>query len=166
MADATGILGHRRFTVRVGHETAPSSPMNSQNRLLRNLSEADRDLLQPHLEPVRLNRNDVCIEPRAPITHVYFLEGGLSSTVISDEVHGIGELGVQGFEGLIGVPVLLGVDQTPYMTVMLVEGPALRMKVEPLRMAMEQSTSLHRLLLLYAEVFLVQVSQTAYANAH
>jgi len=140
--------------------------MSSRNRLLRKLSEANPDLLQPHLEPIRLNKNDVCIEPGAPITHVYFLEGGLGSTVISDEGHGIGEFGMQGYEGLIGVPVLLGEDQAPVKTFMAVGGPALRMKVEPLRVAMEQSTSLHCLLLLYAQVFLIQVSQTAYANAH
>jgi CRP-like cAMP-binding protein len=144
----------------------PRSPASkdSPNRLLQKLSEADRTLVQPRLEPVSLTRNDVCIEPGAPITHVYFLEGGLSSTVMPDQPRGTAELGVQGYEGLIGVPAILGADQSPYKVFMQVGGPAQRIEVEPLRHAMEQSASLRRLLLLYAQVFLIQVGQTAYAN--
>jgi hypothetical protein len=102
----------------------PRSPASkdSPNRLLQKLSEADRTLVQPHLEPVSLTRNDVCIEPGAPITHVYFLEGGLSSTVMPDQPRGTAELGVQGYEGLIGVPAILGADQSPYKVFMQVGG--------------------------------------------
>jgi CRP-like cAMP-binding protein len=144
-------------------QRAPSSAQ-SENRLLRMLSEADRDLLQPDLELVHLNQNDVCIEVGTPIEHVYFLEGGLGSTIIPDEVHGTAEIGMQGREGLIGVPVILGADRSPHKTFMQVGGPARRIRVEPLRHAMARSESLHELLLLYAQVFQIQTGETAYAN--
>jgi CRP-like cAMP-binding protein len=135
------------------------------NCLLQALSQADFDIIRPHLEPVLLDRNDVCIEVDAPIEYVHFLEGGLGSTVIPDEHHGTAEVGMQGREGLIGVAVLLDADRSPHKVFMQAGGPAQRIRVAPLTEAMEQSASLRKILLRYAQVFLIQTGQTAYANA-
>lgn len=144
----------------------PHEPSGTRsNRLLQVLSPSDSGLLHPHLEPVNLHKDDVCIEPARPITHVYFLDGGLGSTVMPDDHHGTAEIGAQGFEGLIGLPVVLGTDLTPHKTFMQVGGPARRISVEHLWAAMEKSNSLRKILHLYAQVFLLQVGQTAYANA-
>ncbi|WP_313903138.1 Crp/Fnr family transcriptional regulator [Rhizobium leguminosarum] len=140
-------------------------PAGRSNLLLRALSQADGDLLWDHLEPVALNRGDVCIESQRPLTHVYFLDGGLGSTVMPDEVYGSAEIGAQGYEGLIGVPVILGAMQTPHKTFMQVGGPARRIAVAPLLRAIDESESLRKLLLRYVHVFQLQVGQTAYANA-
>jgi hypothetical protein len=140
-------------------------PAGRSNLLLRALSQADGDLLWDHLEPVALNRGDVCIESQRPLTHVYFLDGGLGSTVMPDEVYGSAEIGAQGYEGLIGVPVILGAMQTPHKTFMQVGGPARRIAVAPLLRAIDASESLRKLLLRYVHVFQLQVGQTAYANA-
>jgi CRP-like cAMP-binding protein len=141
------------------------SPSDRSNLLLGALSQADRNLLEAHLEPVALDRGDVCIESQQPLTHVYFLDGGMGSTIMPDEVHGSAEIGAQGYEGLVGVPSILGASQTPHKTFMQVGGPARRIAVEPLLRAMDESASLQKLLLRYVHVFLLQVGQTAYANA-
>jgi hypothetical protein len=114
---------------------------------------------------VDLVLDQVCIEPDVPISYVYFLDGGMGSTVMPDRHHGTAEMGAQGFEGLVGIPVILGIDQTPHKTFMQVGGPARRIAVAPLWMAMEQSSSLRLVLHCYVQVFLLQVGQTAYANA-
>jgi CRP-like cAMP-binding protein len=146
-------------------EQITPSTKGRSNRLLQMLSRTDRELLEPHLESVSLERNDVCIEPGVPIEHVYFLEGGLSSTVVPDKIHGTAELGTQGYEGLIGVPAILGADRSPHRVFMQVGGPARRIGVECVRQAMDESPTLRKLLLLYVQVFMLQVGQTAYANA-
>jgi CRP-like cAMP-binding protein len=143
----------------------PASPPGRSNLLLQAMPQADRDLLKVHLEPVNLDRGDICIESQKPLTHVYFLDGGMGSTIMPDDVHGSAEIGAQGYEGLIGVPVLLGADQTPHKTFMQVGGSARRIAVEPLVKAMDESASLRKVLLRYAHVNLLQVGQTAYANA-
>ncbi len=153
------------FRLRLSMEQRSPSSKGWSNRLLQTLSQADLELLEPHLEPVTIERNDVCIEPGIPIRHVYFPEGGMSSTIVPDQVHGTAELGMQGYEGMIGVPAILGADRSPHKVFMQVGGPARRIKVEPLRQAMDESTTLRKLLLLYVQVFLLQVGQTAYANA-
>ena len=135
------------------------------NCLLQALSQEDFDLLKPHLEPVMLEQDDVCIEVDAAIEYVHFLEGGLGSTVVPDEYHGTAEVGMQGREGLIGVSVLLDSDRSSHKVFMQTGGPSQRIRVGHLTDAMEQSRSLRRLLLRYAQVFLTQTGQTAYANA-
>ena len=99
------------------------------NCLLQALSQEDFDLLKPHLEPVMLEQDDVCIEVDAAIEYVHFLEGGLGSTVVPDEYHGTAEVGMQGREGLIGVSVLLDSDRSSHKVFMQTGGPSQRIRV-------------------------------------
>jgi len=138
---------------------------SAKNLILQRLPQTDVEILAPYLEAVDLERNYTCIFPNKRISHIYFLDGGLSSTVMPDETHGTSEIGAQGFEGLIGVPAILGSNVTPHQTFMQVGGPARRIAVDHLERAMEQSLALRKLLLHYAHVFMMQVAQTAHTNA-
>jgi hypothetical protein len=89
----------------------------------------------------------------------------LASSVIPDQINGTSEIGMNGYEGLVGVPVLLGADQSPHKVFMQVGGPVRRIRVAPLRQAMDRSTSLRALLLRYVQVFLMQTAETAHVNA-
>jgi hypothetical protein len=53
-------------------------------------------------------------------------------------------MGALGFEGLIGIPIILGTDRTPHKTFMQVGGPARRIPIEPLWNAMEKSGTLRK----------------------
>lgn len=135
------------------------------NRLLASLSADDFASLQPHLEPVSLDIRQVLIEPNTPIAHVYFPEAGMSS-VTNNSSGGKIEVGVVGREGMVGLPIVLGIDQTPYEHFMQIAGHGWRIAVRELEQAMAQSNSLHRQLLRFAQASHVQVSETAFANAH
>lgn len=141
----------------------PDLPQSStRNGLLAALSPDDSDLLRPSLERVSLQSREVLIEANKPVEHVYFIEEGLSSTVVAD---GHAEIGMVGREGCVGVCVLLGADQSPHQTFMQIGGEALRIAAKPLQLAMDRSPSLRTMLLRYAHVFLIQTGQTAHANA-
>jgi CRP-like cAMP-binding protein len=142
-----------------------STPGPGENRLLQLLPEADRDLLRPHLQQVVLSKDEVYIEPFRRIEHAHFLESGLSSSVFPDAAMGTSEIGMQGYEGFMGVPALLGVDSSPHKVFMQVGGSGQRIAIAALRQAMEKSPSLRDLLVRYAYVFLVQTAQTAHVNA-
>ena len=60
--------------------------------------------------------------------------------------------------------VLLGSDRTPHESFIQVPSSALRIGVDELRRAMQQSPSLHQHLLRYVEAFQVQVSHTALSH--
>jgi len=129
------------------------------------MSPEDFDLLRPHLGPVSLDLHDVVVQPDLPIDDVYFLEGGLASVVVEGEERKQSEVGLVGREGLIGIPILLGVDKTPHKVFMQVAGSAQRISVTDLRKILPRSPTLHTHLLRYVNEFMLQVAQTAYANA-
>jgi CRP-like cAMP-binding protein len=135
-----------------------------RNRLLAKLCSEDFDLLQPHLEPVTLNRGDVLITPNQPIGYVCFIEAGITSVIATTAGGRRIEIGLTGRDGLAGTPVLLGVDSTPHETFMQIAGSGLRIKTENLRHALQQSLSLHSLLLRYVQTFTIQTSHTALSN--
>ena len=75
-----------------------SSPLTPSNKLLRALSDEDRELLRPDLEALELPRDQDLEKPHEPIRDVYFLESGIASTVGGD--HGGNDRPIE--VGLIG----------------------------------------------------------------
>ena len=66
---------------------------------------------------------------------------------------------------MTGTAVVLGGDQSPHSTYIQVAGEAQWIKADQLRKAMKASDSLRALLLKYVQVFMVQTTHTAIANA-
>ena len=135
-----------------------------RNQLLAGLSREDFARLRPHLEPVDLELRRVLIEPNRPIEHVYFHERGYTSVTTNGHGSQI-EVGLIGREGMVGVPVALGVRTTPLQFFIQLAGDGLRMTSRDLQEVIEKRPSLHRVLLRYAQVMNVQTSGTAFANA-
>lgn len=135
-----------------------------QNRLLAALPVADFALLRPHLELVTLSVGDILIQAHTPISRVAFVEQGIVSLVsLAGDAQQI-EAGVVGYEGMVGVPVLLGVGQTPNVAWVQMLGLAWMMPVSALEDTLQESPHLQRQLLLYAHVLGVQAASTALAN--
>jgi CRP-like cAMP-binding protein len=143
----------------------PPQQVSIGNRLLASLSPEDFAALQPHLEPVSLDMRQVLIAPNEPIEHIYFPEQGMSS-VTNNSSGGKIEVGVVGREGMVGLPIVLGIDQSPYEHFMQIPGHGWRMAAHDLEQAMAQNRSLHHQFLRYAQASHVQVSETAFANAN
>ena len=70
-----------------------------------------------------------------------------------------------GREGMVGVPVALGVRTTPLQFVIQHAGDGLRMTSHHLEEVIDERPSLHCVLLRYAQVMSMQASDTAFANA-
>lgn len=72
-------------------------------------------------------------EPNRPITSVYFPVTGVISTIATmDNGTGV-EVATTGNEGMVGLPLFLGTDQTPLKVFAQVPGQCLRLPVEQLR---------------------------------
>src|SRR3954454_9130071 len=136
----------------------PPQQISIGNRLLASLSSEDIATLQPHLEPVPLAVRQVLIEPNTAIEYVYFPEAGMSS-VTNNSSGGKIEVGVVGREGMVGLPIVLGIDRTPYEFFMQMPGHGWRVAVEDFERAIGQNTSLHRHLLRYVQASHIQVSE-------
>lgn len=135
-----------------------------RNRLLQKISLEDWDLIGPHLEAMTLKERQVIEVPGKPITHAYFLEIGVASVVAVDaEDHRI-EVGVIGYEGVNGVPLIMGDSRAQHSTYMQIGGSGHRITQDAFYGAIAQSESLRTLFQKSAQGFMIQISHTALAN--
>jgi CRP-like cAMP-binding protein len=74
------------------------------------------------------------------------------------------EVGLVGFEGMIGLPLVLGVDTAFTDTYMQASGSGLQMEATAFQRELEDNSALHRLLLRYSEAMHSQAMQTAACN--
>lgn len=147
----------------------PTSPSRHssrpRNRLLAALSPTDRALLQPHLRSLAVAVRHEIERPNRRIDTVYFMDAGIASVVAVQADETQVEVGLIGPEGMTGTAVVLGGDQSPHSTYIQVAGEAQYINAAELRKAMKSSESLNSLLLKYVQVFNVQTTHTAIANA-
>lgn len=135
-----------------------------RNRLLQNILLEDWDLIGPHLEALTLKERQVIEVPGKPITHAYFLEIGVASVVAVDaEDHRI-EVGVIGYEGVTGVPLIMGDSRAQHSTYMQIGGSGHRIPQDVFCGAIARSESLRALFLKSAQGFMIQTAHTALAN--
>lgn len=134
----------------------------SRNHLLASLNAKDQVLLWRSLKPVMLPVEAVLEEANEPIEAVYFLEGGFASVVAGNGM--AIEVGLIGREGMSGLSVVMGGDRSVNRTFIQAAGSTHRISAKALRGAMMTSPTLRLDLLRYAQVFLVQVAQTAVVN--
>jgi CRP-like cAMP-binding protein len=117
------------------------------------------------LEAVTLESGMVLYEPDQAIDHVYFLNDALVSILSVSEDGDSMEIGVVGWEGMVGVPAILG-GVTPYRAVVQIGGQAFRMKRRSIAEEFRKSPLLHDLLLKYTNTFLVQIAQSSICNCY
>jgi CRP-like cAMP-binding protein len=129
------------------------------------MSASDLGLLRPHLQPVAMDLLKDMELPNRRIETVYFMEAGIASVVAVQPDETRIEVGLIGSEGMSGTAVLLGGDQSPHSTYIQVAGEGLQITSKQLRQAMDASETLRNLLLRFVQVFMVQTSHTAIANA-
>ena len=144
-------------------------PFLDQNRsgnfLLTSLSDDDHARLKPHLERVKLERDQVLVVPNQTIEQVYFPEGGIASITATTE-NIVTEVGIFGCEGLSATALLLGTDRSPHETFIQVDGShALRINADRFMTAVESSSTLRQIMLRYIQTLLIQTAQSAVANA-
>ena len=136
----------------------------TSNRLLAALPADDLGRLWPRLEPVRLEAKQALVEPNRPVEHVQFVEAGLVSILAGTSGSGYVEVALVGCEGLVGLPVIFGVETSPHRAVVQAAGRALRMSAGDLQQAMEEIEALRTLLLRYAQAQMVQAAQGVACN--
>jgi CRP-like cAMP-binding protein len=143
----------------------PEAPISRyQNRILAALPASEIKHLAPHLTHVVLDVREMLADGQAE--YGYFLEEGLASVVITQQSGDTTEVGVVGIDGVVGVPILLGVNSTPGRTYVQVAGSGYRVPAERLKEAFERSGELRPLLQRYIQAFMVQSAHNSACNRH
>ena len=137
-----------------------------ENNLLATLAKSDFELLKPKLDWVDLTIGDVLYEAYKPIEYAYFPTSGICSVIAQNAEEVRIETGLIGKEGFVGIPLVLFAESAPSRVLVQASGRALRIGRAKLIKVIQESPSLHKVLLRFTHTFSVQVSQTAVANGH
>lgn len=141
-------------------EVSAETPAPVVNRLLGGLPRRERDRILQRCEPVDLVFGAVLCESDHTFPHVYFPLTGFISLVETVGGHQPLEMGLIGFEGMLGVTLVLGVNTAPLRGVVHGSGTALRMAVPQFQRELPSNPALLRTLKRYLYVLMAQLSQT------
>lgn len=131
------------------------------NQLLDALPAKEYKRLLPDLEPFKIIFADIIYEPATVIKHAYFPLSGIVSLLTPIENNSRLEVGIVGNEGIIGLPVALGVKTSHNFAIVQGTGDTLRIKTADLLKQLKKGGELPRLLLLYTHSLMTQISQAS-----
>ena len=120
--------------------------------------------MRPYLEEMDIAVRHEVFHANGPIEHVYFPQSCVISvhTRMQDDL--AVEIAAVGREGMVGLPVFLGGQQTPATAFCQISGRSLRMEADAFRAAVANGSGFSTVLLRYTQALLTQVSQSAACN--
>lgn len=134
------------------------------NTLLAGLPRQSFRNLLPGLVPVTLAFGDVLYEPGDTIGDVYFPSRSVVSLLTVVDGRDALEVGLVGREGMVGIPLTLGVRLSPVRALVQGAGAAMQMSARRFRKAFDASAPLRRSLQRYTYDLMAQITQTAACN--
>lgn len=141
-----------------------AKPIVSANHILAAIPRQAFQRMSSGLEPVKLSYGQVLYEPDGQIRHVYFPIDCLVSLLTAVDKRRILEVGMVGNEGMVGMPMALGIGVSAVRALVQGSGTALRMTAARFRTEFKGSPPLQRALFRYTHLLMAQVSQTAACN--
>lgn len=131
------------------------------NRLLASLPAKEYGRLLPHLERVALTYGENIYERGEFIRSVYFVNSGIIALLEDIGPQAAIEVGMIGNEGMIGLPIFLGVKSSLNRAIVQAAGFAMKMKATKFLIACRDGEALPRLLRRFTHSLFAQVSQSA-----
>jgi len=147
-----------------GRIRAHTAQQGHGNSLLDVLRHADFQRLFAGIEPVTLKFGEVLQEPGVPFRHVYFPIDCVISLLTPIEGHPDLGIALIGREGMVGIPLALGIGSSSRRALVQNPGTAMRMESAPLRRAIFQSMPLRQALYRYKHALVGQIGQLAACN--
>jgi CRP-like cAMP-binding protein len=137
-----------------------------QTCLLTALPATELERLNPLLELVEMPLGNVLYEPGGVLSHCYFPTTAIVSLMYVTEDGASAEIAVVGYEGLIGVALLMGGGTMPNRAVVQSAGYGYRLRAQLLRQECSRNGPTLALLLRFTQSLITQMAQTAVCNRH
>lgn len=135
-----------------------------ENHILQALPKKEYETLLPELQSVTLAVNQVLYTAHAEIGDGYFVNTGLVSCLTVMQNDASVEVGLVGYEGFIGLPILLNIAQSSILVKVQIAGQALRIEAETLHKLLPKLPMLERLLSRFAYLQALESQQVAACN--
>jgi CRP-like cAMP-binding protein len=142
----------------------PQAVNPAENHLLAVLPDAEMERLLPNLELVSLALGQVIYESGGQMSHVYFPTNSIISLLYLMENGATAEIGVTGYEGMVGIALFMGGQTTPNRAVVQSAGHAYKMSAKALQAEFVKGGMFQQMLLRYTQALITQISQTAVCN--
>lgn len=120
--------------------------------------------MKPHLELISFPPGTILYQAGDTIRHNYFPCNGMVSLLSVTEQGQTVEVGFTGFEGMVGLPVLLGQTEMPYQAMVQVKADCWRVDTKPVLELFGRCGAFHDIVLRYFYVVVKQISQTCVCN--
>jgi CRP-like cAMP-binding protein len=137
---------------------------SAENHLLAAIPQQAYQRMLTSLEPVKLSYGQVLYEPKGRIQYVYFPINCLVSLLTAVDKSRTLEVGMVGNEGMVGMPMALGIGVSAVRALVQGSGMAMRMTAARFRAEFKNNMPLQRALFRYTQLLMAQVSQTAACN--
>jgi CRP-like cAMP-binding protein len=153
-------------------ERMPGIPPNNSanldqpihNKLLLGLSSSERASFRKKLEFMELPRTTVLVEAGQPFKFAYFIESGLASVLNLLDDGSVIEVGLNGSEGFVGLPLLAGLKTSAVRVIMQVGGSGFAITPKNLQDGLKKYPALGRKLALFAQEMTMQAMQVGACN--
>lgn len=117
-----------------------------------------------NLSPVKLQQRQILYEVGHRIEYLYFMESGVASVITAME-NGDGiEVGMIGYEGLVGIAALLGNEISGQHVIVQLPGNGFKIKTSICKAAFDADEEFRKNTLTFVEAFLNLSNQTAACN--
>ena len=131
----------------------------SENLLLKSLPRGEGRRLADSLDEVELQLEQVLIEPDRPFDYVYFPRTCMVSIVTLLETGERIEAATVGREGVVGLPIFLGLKTVSTEAIVQMPGRALRMPSDDFREAIDAVAGMRAALGLYTQTLVAMLGQ-------
>jgi CRP-like cAMP-binding protein len=145
----------------LNHASVPVS-----NQLIAALPAAELAQWSTRLEPVHLTAGGVLHEPGEVMDHIYFPTTAVVSLLYTTARGASAEIAMVGYEGLVGISLLLGGETTPHCAIVQSAGFGYRLTAAATRAEFQRSMAVKDLLLRYTQALITQMTLTAACNRH
>jgi CRP-like cAMP-binding protein len=142
-----------------------SATETAANQLIDRLPAAAARTLLAACQPIDLEFGQVVAEAGAPVSRVLFPTTAIISVTARVNGHKPLEMGMIGYEGLLGATLALGVQRQPMPAIVQGSGVALEIPVAGFQRQLKDSAALMRIVQGYLFVLAEQLAQTAACNA-
>jgi CRP-like cAMP-binding protein len=134
------------------------------NRILLGLPNKEFDFVLSKLILVNLELHDLLQEAGQLIQYCYFPNTAMASILnVMDNGHSV-EVGLAGWEGFVGVPLIAGFHSSASRVVTQAEGNAFKVNADDMRKILRSCPELFASLLRYSQEATMEVTQIAACN--
>lgn len=131
----------------------------SNNQILASIPKEEYKILFSHLENVSLISGQMLYRRNEIIKYVYFPLHSMISLVHTLSNQKTTEIGVIGNEGIVGLSVFLGSNVANSDAIVQISDSAMRLDVKIFQAESMRNGSLQKVLLLYTQARIIQISQ-------